>query len=432
MNSLVIFFVLLLGADQPTFRFYLERARKLAQEGSLQQAAADYSEAIRLRLDNADAWMGRGKARIGLGRYRDAIDDFDQVLRLRPGFVDATLERAFAFGQAGDFSSAVNDFTRVLRAQPSNARALKLRGAAYWEMEQLPRAIDDLSAALRLEPDDAQLFLTRAEIYTAQERFSSALADRSEAVRLLPQSAEARLARGGSYHALGMHDQGLADRSDAIRLKPELAEAWCARGSAYFLLGDYAKALGDLEQALRLKPGYQEASMVLDKTRAEIAKSATVEIGTAVAPTESTAPVAIAVDVRGPDIIASPPAPAGAPPLPIAPAPKAAKAPDLKAAQVHNQHGRELLYQGKYQEAVVELSAALLEKPDFTRALNARGFAYQLLRDWPHALEDLDAAIRLDPRYVNAYHNRSVTRKAAGDIAGSAADDAKVAELSKK
>jgi tetratricopeptide (TPR) repeat protein len=64
------------------------------------------------------------------------------------------------------------------------------------------------------------------------------------------------------------------------------------------------------------------------------------------------------------------------------------------------------------------LSAALDQDPNFTLALNARGFAYYLLHNYQRAIVDFDAAIRLNPRYVNAYLNRSKARMAAGDAAG--------------
>ncbi|SPF54815.1 hypothetical protein SBA4_6670001 [Candidatus Sulfopaludibacter sp. SbA4] len=45
-----------------------------------------------------------------------------------------------------------------------------------------------------------------------------------------------------------------------------------------------------------------------------------------------------------------------------------------------------------------------------------------MLRNYAGAIEDLTQAIRLNPKYVNAYEIRSWAKRAAGDLTGAAAD----------
>ena len=66
-------------------------------------AADDFSRAIKLRLDDQNAWKGRGSAYMSMAHYRDAIDDLDQAIRLKPDFLEALIDRGFSQGQLGDF-----------------------------------------------------------------------------------------------------------------------------------------------------------------------------------------------------------------------------------------------------------------------------------------------------------------------------------------
>jgi tetratricopeptide (TPR) repeat protein len=91
-----------------------------------------------------------------------------------------------------------------------------------------------------------------------------------------------------------------------------------------------------------------------------------------------------------------------------------------------------LIAQRKYREALAELDEALRLEPGVAQALNARGFAYFMLKEYANALKDLDAALERNPNYANALQIRAQTRKAAGDPQGAAEDAARLRELSKK
>ena len=84
--------------------------------------------------------------------------------------------------------------------------------------------------------------------------------------------------------------------------------------------------------------------------------------------------------------------------------------------------GRQKLNQGRYVDAIFDLSEALRVAPRSATAYNARGFAWFKLHQLRRALEDLDQALQLNPNYTNAYHNRAAVKRALGDLSGAQAD----------
>ena len=53
------------------------------KQGQYEAAVADCNEAIRLKPDDAGAYLNRGIAKHELGRHADAIADYDEAIRLK-------------------------------------------------------------------------------------------------------------------------------------------------------------------------------------------------------------------------------------------------------------------------------------------------------------------------------------------------------------
>ena len=129
-----------------------------------------------------------------------------------------------------------------------------------------------------------------------------------------------------------------------------------------------------------------------------------------------------------PDRAAAPasqsPKPLAPPPAeqPSSPPPPPDRAELDRAAREHDRLCRQKLGAMQYQPAIAECDEAIRLSPGYAPAYNARGFTWYKLYRLSDALADLDRAILLNPDYANAYHNRSVVRKAAGDLSGAESD----------
>jgi len=71
-----------------------------------------------------------------------------------------------------------------------------------------------------------------------------------------------------------------------------------------------------------------------------------------------------------------------------------------------------------YQEAIVHLTRAIEIHPLYKNAYLLKGNAYVYLEDYPMALESYAQALRLDPGYKEAYNNRLVALRKAGQYYG--------------
>jgi tetratricopeptide (TPR) repeat protein len=218
------------------------------------KAIADYTEAIRLKPDNEEAFYYRAQDYSQFQQFDKAVADCTEAIRLKPDFADAYFWRGSAYKDLGKYSEAIADSTETIRLKPDSADAYSLRGDAFYRLRQYGRAIADESEAIRLKPIYALTYFTRGNAYNDLKQYESAVSDYTKVIRGLPNYGDAYRNRGSAYYSLGKYDSAVTDCTEAIRLNPKDAYTYYLRGTAYEELKDHYKAVGDFSEAAGLSP----------------------------------------------------------------------------------------------------------------------------------------------------------------------------------
>ena len=134
---------------------YFRRGYMKYESGDYRGAIAAYNSGLRLKPDNAIAYLGRGLAKYDQGQLNAAIADYDAAIRLKPDYAIAYGSRGVVKADLGQPNAAISDFDTAIRLKPDYAEAYNNRGVAKRTLGQYNAAISDFDTAIRLKPDYA-------------------------------------------------------------------------------------------------------------------------------------------------------------------------------------------------------------------------------------------------------------------------------------
>jgi len=183
--------------------------------------------------------------------FDGAIVDFSQAIQLKPDYAQAYMGRAMAYKRLGDLENQITELRKA-------AELLQKQGdtEAYQTTIDLIKVTQDLIDSIRSNPNSklafAQFFLNKGIEEWKKGDFVQAIAGFNLVIRLNPNDASAYLFRGNAYGQLKEYQKAIADYTQAIRLDPNYADAYNLRGLVYEMSGNRQKAIADLQKAANL------------------------------------------------------------------------------------------------------------------------------------------------------------------------------------
>jgi tetratricopeptide (TPR) repeat protein len=210
-----------------------------------------------------------------------AIADFSAAISLAPQLAEAHARRGLAYARTGEYDAVIVDLDMVVRLDPNvlsshyTHQIYRSRGLAHFHKGEIDRAIADHTEEIRLTPHYADGYLNRAAAFLAKGFIEQAIVDFTNAIRIEPFRPEGYIERGSIYLSRGDADRALADFDEAIRRRPDqrlTAPAYRKRGVVVESRGNLTDALAAFDKALALNPSDAEARQAGERIRSTLSR----------------------------------------------------------------------------------------------------------------------------------------------------------------
>jgi FkbM family methyltransferase len=246
---------------------YNRQAINLAMQGRLEEAVANFEQALWLYPDYAEGHNNLGNVYYFQRRYESAVICYGRALRLNPDFAASHNNLGTALSCLGRHDEAAAHCRQALSLQPDYAEAHNNLGIALKGQGRLDEAIIHCQQAVQLRPDYAEAHNNLGLVYAEREDLDAAVRCYHQALGLKPDYVEAHYNLGLVLAKADKPEEAVACYGQALWLKPDHAEANYALGVALGMQRKPEEALRSYEHALFYKPEYADAHFAYGVTQ---------------------------------------------------------------------------------------------------------------------------------------------------------------------
>ncbi len=213
-------------ADLPTsVRAHFNYATELQEAGRTDEAAKEFSEAVRLNPSSARAQINLGSLLMAKGEFDDARSHFEKALRIEPGNAEYHSGYAYLLDELGHKDEAAAECEKAVRLAPKSPQAHYGYGAFLEKHGKREEAIANYRRTLQLDPNHVDAHIDLGNLLFDNGETAEAKDHFQKAVALNPKLAQPHNYLGKIFIQEGNPSQAIAQFEEALRLHPDFPEA---------------------------------------------------------------------------------------------------------------------------------------------------------------------------------------------------------------
>ncbi|MGA8531956.1 MAG: tetratricopeptide repeat protein, partial [Acidobacteriaceae bacterium] len=243
----------------------------------LNEARADFTEAIERDPNTTTAYVNRGYVLHDLHQPRAAENDFETALHQEPKNAEAHMGLAYTSLDLHKPQTALREVNLAVVDLGDSLAVHLIRATAYGQEGALSRSANEYRAALRFAPNDGELHMALASTLYSLRHYHEAIDELQIASRLSPADPLIYAWTARSYAELGDRDQTLrfvqlAEQRAQVTPPTEIkasdeVKPHSSNSDVYVFTGDALADLGD-QRAAMLR--FRRALVMPDADRVEV------------------------------------------------------------------------------------------------------------------------------------------------------------------
>ncbi len=161
---------------------FILRADSLHNSEQFDKAVLEYTKAMEIDGNVADAYVGRGVSLTAQDALEAAQQDFVRALEIEPNDAHARVKLAIVLTMRRNYKAAISELGKALLVDPKNAEAYLRAGNVHYFMKEYPKALENYNLAVKADPLDPNALNGLGLGYFSLKRQPEALENFSRAI----------------------------------------------------------------------------------------------------------------------------------------------------------------------------------------------------------------------------------------------------------
>ena len=219
-------------------------------------AISDYSRAIELEPGNKGFWYNRAVCYAELKDYEGATIQYDSIIRKWSDYAPPYLMKAEACLNLKDTVRAMEWVEQCLVVDPNYANAWRLKAYVLMMREQWQESETAWTKSLQYKPKDVGCYINRASVRLHVNNLRGAMSDYDMALDLAPNNFLAHYNRGLLRMRVGDNNRAIEDFDYVLSLEPGNVMALFNRTTLLDQTGDLHAAVRDYSIVIKQFPNF--------------------------------------------------------------------------------------------------------------------------------------------------------------------------------